>query len=448
MTAARAEQCQDGVLAWLSRLPLSELSRQAVAEAFEAVGIEELSDLAAVDEEVLDALEVELCNWGITSTEAKDLSQALTKSGLLMSWSENHSHDSYALFTDDSCYQTPLLEETEPYTGGQSLAPTLPYKSPMAAYFDGHNSFMPPSPESASNVSSCPELFRSVSNSSVDSTNECPVGVHSTCAAASPNHIPEPSFPMKVAIPDSRHNLVVAASWPTVERAAHSGSEHHDLSRNKVTGYVWNLSQDPKGSRDVQRAIEEADSNEEREALVREMQGHVCAAMQCPHANHVMQKCVSILEPCTLQFMIDELVREGPKMICNLAHHRYGCRVLERLLLRCASNQLSKIVASLLADAANLSMHRYGNFVMQRLLEHRDWHNGAIGALEAHIWEVGHSFFGSHVLGHALRQEALVGGAKLARAIVSRPKLLAELRRLRHGAPLVEQALQNILSER
>lgn len=112
--------------------------------------------------------------------------------------------------------------------------------------------------------------------------------------------------------------------------------------------------------------------------------------------------------------------------------------------MRCSSEQLSKIVASLLADAASLSMHRYGNFVMQRLLEHHAWCTPAIGALEAHIWEVSQSFFGSHVLCHALRQESLAGQAYLARAVISRPKLVAELKRLRHGPSVVELAYQNI----
>merc|ERR1712192_251325 len=126
--------------------------------------------------------------------------------------------------------------------------------------------------------------------------------------------------------------------------------------------------------------------------------------MQCPHANHVLQKCTALLEPSSLQFMLDEIAKEGHHAIRSLAQHRYACRVLEGLISRCPSGQLFKIVGSLLADATNLCMYRYGNFVMQQLLEHVGWRQVVIRALEVNIPEVAGNFFGSLVLAHVLRQ--------------------------------------------
>merc|ERR1712023_615144 len=83
---------------------------------------------------------------------------------------------------------------------------------------------------------------------------------------------------------------------------------------NEIRGRVWTLSQDPEGSRAVQHAFEDADAKE-RESLARELQGHIADAMQCPHANHVLQKCTSLLEPEFLQMFIDEIAREGPQAI-------------------------------------------------------------------------------------------------------------------------------------
>ena len=55
--------------------------------------------------------------------------------------------------------------------------------------------------------------------------------------------------------------------------------------------------QDAKGCRDVQRAIEEAADDVTRSRLVTELAGHVLDAMRCPHANHVLQKCITCSRP-------------------------------------------------------------------------------------------------------------------------------------------------------
>ena len=63
-----------------------------------------------------------------------------------------------------------------------------------------------------------------------------------------------------------------------------------------LAGRVWELSQDSKGCRDVQLAIEQA-TDELRRLLVAEVAGHVLDAMRCPHANHVLQKCITSSRP-------------------------------------------------------------------------------------------------------------------------------------------------------
>lgn len=41
---------------------------------------------------------------------------------------------------------------------------------------------------------------------------------------------------------------------------------------------------------EVQNALEDAEGDWEREALVAELRGHAAEAARCPHANHVLQK--------------------------------------------------------------------------------------------------------------------------------------------------------------
>ena len=73
-------------------------------------------------------------------------------------------------------------------------------------------------------------------------------------------------------------------------------NDPHCCREISLAGRVWELSQDSKGCREVQLAIEEA-SDDVRRGLLAEIAGHVLDAMRCPHANHVLQKCITCSRP-------------------------------------------------------------------------------------------------------------------------------------------------------
>ncbi|CAJ1376877.1 unnamed protein product, partial [Effrenium voratum] len=140
-------------------------------------------------------------------------------------------------------------------------------------------------------------------------------------------------------------------------------------------GKIWytrafaeRLFQDSKGCREVQTALEAA-SEDVRVALVAEIAGHVLDAMRCPHANHVLQKCITCSRPQHCQFIIEEIMT--CKGFVELAsRHKYGCRIIQRLLERCSGGQVEGIAAAILSDVGGISRHPYGNYVLQNLLEH------------------------------------------------------------------------------
>ena len=72
-------------------------------------------------------------------------------------------------------------------------------------------------------------------------------------------------------------------------------------------------------------------TNSERKMLKADLHTHVWDCIQCPHANHVLQKFIKILPPSEVQFVIDEIVQptNGPLWA---AEHKYGCRIILRLL--------------------------------------------------------------------------------------------------------------------
>jgi len=124
---------------------------------------------------------------------------------------------------------------------------------------------------------------------------------------------------------------------------------------------------EPQGSREVQKALEEA-KGAEQELLMRELQGHVVKALQSPHANHVLQKAISVMWPSQLPFIISELLSFGSAS--TIAKHPYGCRVLERLVEFFPAHMMEEMFSDLLKNIPDLCKHPYGNFVVQHLLEH------------------------------------------------------------------------------
>ena len=91
------------------------------------------------------------------------------------------------------------------------------------------------------------------------------------------------------------------------------------------------------------------------------------------NGNHVMQKFVESLP----QFALHELVMlfaEPSNMhlptIVRLCLHSYGCRVIQRLLVRCSEEDRSVILDYVISAFPDLVCDQFGNYVAQHSLEH------------------------------------------------------------------------------
>merc|ERR1719238_1371323 len=96
-----------------------------------------------------------------------------------------------------------------------------------------------------------------------------------------------------------------------------------------LVGNIDELAFDASACRVVQKAIEFGEE-EEVVALSSELQGRVREAIRSPHANHVVQKMVEVLPASSLGFVVEEILGAG----AEFARHRYGCRVVCRLVQR------------------------------------------------------------------------------------------------------------------
>merc|ERR1712048_882916 len=136
-----------------------------------------------------------------------------------------------------------------------------------------------------------------------------------------------------------------------------------------IRGYVWKLSRDSKGSLKVQQALDDATNEEERLEIAKELEGRVWEAAHDLYGNFVLQKLVMLVHPRSVQFIIDELSRY-PGAVSVAARDKYGCRVLQRLLEYCSSDQMEGVAEDLIHNAVENCKDQYSHFVMQCLLEH------------------------------------------------------------------------------
>lgn len=239
----------------------------------------------------------------------------------------------------------------------------------------------------------------------------------------------------------------VAAAAAQAHAVAHAAATAAAQNTRPVVGRVWCLSQSPEGCRQVQQALEDAPSDEARAALASELQGHIWEALRCPHANHVVQKCIMTMRPQASQFIIDELMNGG-RHVTQAARHKYGCRIIQRLLEHCRPDQVQQVVEALLGDAVPLCKHTYANYVMQHVLEQGDasTRHRLSEFLSTHARAVGSDSCGCAVMGKALMLGAGDDQTMLARALLREQGLLAAMARSRYGHTAVKAVL-NLLED-
>lgn len=235
------------------------------------------------------------------------------------------------------------------------------------------------------------------------------------------------------------HPSKVPYNMPSVE----PGDSRADAQ--EISGRVWDLSRDQQGCRHVQDVLDNTTSRVQ-EAIAYELRGHVWEASRCPHANYVLQKCITVLRPQARQYVIEELVLRKRGVI-DVSKHRYGCRIIQRLLEHCSCAQVERIMEILLAGLKDLCLHAYGNYVVQHMIEHcRDMRQrrrlfqiiteGAPEmALDQHACAIV-----SKALSHGTPDEKL----GLARVLAHQTNLLSDMALTRHGHVAAKTVLETL----
>jgi hypothetical protein len=119
--------------------------------------------------------------------------------------------------------------------------------------------------------------------------------------------------------------------------------------------------------RAAQLALEKA-SPPEQVTLLAGLRGQIRKAMQDKNANYTVTKAVEIMPTGRVRFIAQELFGRGREV----ARHRYGCRVICRLLEHSSQKDTSvmQLLEEVLLDAENLCTNCFGSIVMRHFLEH------------------------------------------------------------------------------
>eukprot|EP00933_Yihiella_yeosuensis_P007183 TRINITY_DN112106_c0_g1_i1.p1 TRINITY_DN112106_c0_g1~~TRINITY_DN112106_c0_g1_i1.p1 ORF type:complete len:413 (-),score=85.02 TRINITY_DN112106_c0_g1_i1:395-1633(-) len=104
-----------------------------------------------------------------------------------------------------------------------------------------------------------------------------------------------------------------------------------------------------------------------RNQIVEALAPHTVRLYQSPHGNYVLQKLVQSLPVQLLQGIIEKLKEVGWKAVTE---HRFGCRVVERLLEHEMLLQDHSFAESVLENVDALCIHKYGHFVIRAIFEH------------------------------------------------------------------------------
>lgn len=203
------------------------------------------------------------------------------------------------------------------------------------------------------------------------------------------------------------------------------------------------------GTRLIQRALEVTGS-ETQVKLSQCLHGYARRLLENLHGNHVLQKCIMMMRPHEVQFIYHELsfFRGG---WAGVACHRFGCRVVERLLEHYSLELSAPIVEAVVAEIEALSMHPFANYVVQHVLEHVPAHRSEV--VHALI-RVGVPFLAQHhvasnVIERAFEHSGAENQRALAEAILSKPYAIADMGCSRYGNFTVRrmlEALQDPLS--
>jgi hypothetical protein len=129
---------------------------------------------------------------------------------------------------------------------------------------------------------------------------------------------------------------------------------------------AWKLALSPHSTRLCQEVLVEV-VGEAQTTFLKELEPHFEELYQNMHGNYVLARVIEVMPSAVL----GPLIRRRMKgRAVAMARHRFGCRIVERVVEHCSEAQIGCLLDEIVADAGTLCRHPFGNFVVQKILEH------------------------------------------------------------------------------
>jgi hypothetical protein len=216
-----------------------------------------------------------------------------------------------------------------------------------------------------------------------------------------------------------------------------------------IRGCVQRLSLEPYGCRVVQTALETSDAVD-KEAIALELRGHVLETISSPHGNFVVQKVIELLPVASTMFVPLELA----SFAAEVARHRFGCRILCRLVEHhfCGENEslpaTVALVDELLLEVDQLIHHNMARHVLDLILEHgNEVHKHEVSqAICSNIFYNAKSRNASYVIEKAMIYCALEDRNAIASELLNSPERFLMLATHECGSHVVKSLLRARIS--
>eukprot|EP00927_Polykrikos_kofoidii_P061285 TRINITY_DN56145_c0_g1_i1.p1 TRINITY_DN56145_c0_g1~~TRINITY_DN56145_c0_g1_i1.p1 ORF type:complete len:461 (-),score=40.19 TRINITY_DN56145_c0_g1_i1:276-1658(-) len=225
-----------------------------------------------------------------------------------------------------------------------------------------------------------------------------------------------------------------------IEALIEIGGEAEHTALSELTGSAKHLAFGARGCRTLQLVLRKGNTREVS-GLVAELHGSVRHAITSPYANHVIQTVVEVMPIALAAFVPEELKGVGAETSC----HKYGCRIMCRLLEHCANTPATTFLTEeTLSEAGKLCRHTFGHYVMESVLEHGGCalQTRVVAALLAELLENAVNNSATHVIAAALRHVGDVDRARLACSLLDLPGGLPRLAEDRYGIHVARALLR------
>ena len=245
--------------------------------------------------------------------------------------------------------------------------------------------------------------FRDVAASSA-STATSSTAIHSPAPApVTPTEPPAPSVDLVSMSLDPSGSVVVQ------EMIMKASDYEKRLIFSQLSSAILLVATNSHGCRVVQRALEYGNHALNFDLFKSIPPFKLVDLCVDVNGNHVMQKFAESLPQSALHDLVAAITdpsTHNASTVSRLSLHSYGCRVIQRLLVRCAEGDRSLLLSYVIAAFPELVSDQFGNYVAQHSLEHStDLERRAIIATLAEMDTVGLccNKFASNVVEKAIR---------------------------------------------